>query len=190
MGQGAARIVVTIDPAERDAYAALASNGATAYLVRPARPVSALTPLFGPVATPEQIVDRLKGIHPAGQRPQPAAGLSVLLAEDNDINALLACTVLSKAGCDVTRARDGADAITKAKDALEAGRGLDLILMDIHMPEMDGIESAARMRDLYPDRTAPGAGRPPIVAQTANAFAEDRESYLAAGLDDYLAKPF
>lgn len=114
----------------------------------------------------------------------------MLLAEDNDINALLARTVLTKAGATVTHARDGEDAVAKAKAALGAEDGFDLILMDIQMPNVSGIESAARIGALYPGCTEPGVGRPPIVALTANAYAEDRESYLAAGLDDYLAKPF
>ncbi|ODS01078.1 hypothetical protein AUC68_11895 [Methyloceanibacter methanicus] len=125
---------------------------------------------------------RLKGAHPAGGRARPAAGLAILLAEDNDINALLARTVLEKAGATVSHARDGADAITKAKNALETGRGFDLVLMDIHMPDMDGMESAARIRALYVAGAEPGDGRPPIVALTANALAEDRAAYLAAGL--------
>jgi CheY-like chemotaxis protein len=62
--------------------------------------------------------------------------------------------------------------------------------MDIHMPDMDGVESARGIRALYHADARPADGRPPIVALTANAFAEDRASYLAAGLDDYLAKPF
>ncbi|HTP37873.1 MAG TPA: response regulator, partial [Methyloceanibacter sp.] len=70
------------------------------------------------------------------------------------------------------------------------GNGFDLVFMDIHMPDMDGVEAAQRIKELYPDAARPGAGRPPIVALTANAFAEDRAAYLAAGLDDYLAKPF
>jgi CheY-like chemotaxis protein len=58
------------------------------------------------------------------------------------------------------------------------------------MPDMDGVEAARGIRALYPDNARPGGGRPPIVALTANACAEDRAAYLAAGLDDYLAKPF
>jgi CheY-like chemotaxis protein len=116
----------------------------------------------------------------------------VLLAENNDINALLARTMLEKSGMHVVHARNGADAIARAHEALQrspAG-GFDLVLMDIHMPDMDGVEAARGMRGLYPEGASPGAGRPPIVALTADAFAEDRVSYLAAGLDDYLAKPF
>jgi CheY-like chemotaxis protein len=62
--------------------------------------------------------------------------------------------------------------------------------MDIHMPDIDGVEAARRIRALYPHDARPAEQRPPIVALTANAFAEDRETYLEAGLDDYLAKPF
>jgi CheY-like chemotaxis protein len=58
------------------------------------------------------------------------------------------------------------------------------------MPDMDGVEAARRIRELYAAGARPGAERPPIVALTANAFAGDRAAYLAAGLDDYLAKPF
>jgi CheY-like chemotaxis protein len=58
------------------------------------------------------------------------------------------------------------------------------------MPDMDGIEAAQHIRGLYPEGARASAGRPPIVALTANAFAEDRIAYLQAGLDDYLAKPF
>lgn len=187
-GQPETRVVVVIDPGERDAYAALADQGQTAFLVRPVRPVSALTRLFTPPEAPQKSVHRLGSGTAA--RAHAATGLSVLLAEDNDINALLARTVLMKAGATVTRARNGAEAISKAKDALGTGSGFDLILMDIHMPDVGGIEAAARIRALYPGSAEPGTGRPPIVALTANAYAEDRESYLAAGLDDYLAKPF
>lgn len=186
--QSEPRLVVVIDPGERDAYAGLADRGPTAFLVRPVRPISALTRLFAPLEATRKPVHRLGGGSPT--RTLPASGFSVLLAEDNDINALLARTVLVKAGASVTRVRDGAEAIANVKEALGTGAGIDLILMDIHMPNIGGIEAAARIRALYPGSAEPGNGRPPIVALTANAYAEDRDSYLAAGLDDYLAKPF
>ncbi|MGH6735429.1 MAG: ATP-binding protein [Methyloceanibacter sp.] len=188
------RAVVVIDPGERGDIPHFRAQGFNGYLVRPVRPLSALTQLFD-----EAGEDGAKRPGAAASSPSAAAGamdvaagLSVLLAEDNDINALLACTVLEKSGARVARARDGAEAIAKAAGecADGQGRGFDLVLMDIHMPDMDGVEAARRIRALYPDGARPGEGRPPIVALTANAFAEDRAAYLAAGLDDYLAKPF
>jgi CheY-like chemotaxis protein len=86
----------------------------------------------------------------------------------------------------------GAEAIARARNelTLSNGKGFDLVFMDIHMPDIDGLEAARRIKALYPKDARPGEGRPPIVALTANAFAEDRNAYLEAGLDDYLAKPF
>jgi CheY-like chemotaxis protein len=119
-----------------------------------------------------------------------AKGTSILLAEDNDINALLACTVLEKSGARVVRVRNGPEAVARAGNELAQGKGFDLVLMDIHMPDIDGVEAARRIRALYPQDARAGRERPPIVALTANAFAEDRDAYIEAGLDDYLAKPF
>jgi CheY-like chemotaxis protein len=183
------RAVVVIDPAERGDIGSLRGKGFDFYLMRPVRPLSLLTQLFGDAHPVGSAAAELQPHHTA-QLGMASAGLSVLLAEDNDINALLACTVLEKSGARVVRARNGAEAATRAQEALAQGQRFDLVLMDIHMPDMDGVEAAGRIRALYPDGALPGAGRPPIVALTANAFAEDRAAYLAAGLDDYLAKPF
>lgn len=195
-GHSKPRAVVTIDPSERDAYPALSALGFSGYLVRPVRPVSALTQLFCPWTEPareEAGHEPVQGADEASHQrrgARRAEGCSILLAEDNEINALLTRTVLEKAGASVVRAHNGAEAIAKAREALRAKRRFDLVLMDIHMPDMDGLEAAAHIRALYPEGARPGAGRPPIVALTASAFSEDRASYLAGGLDDYLAKPF
>jgi signal transduction histidine kinase/CheY-like chemotaxis protein len=187
------RAVVLIDPADRGDIPSFRADGFNFYLVRPVRPLSLLTQLFGdsdelPTMTAEEA---LRG-RPSFPAPPLGKGASILLAEDNDINALLACTVLERSGARVVRARNGAEAVAKARNELNQGngRGFDLVLMDIHMPDMDGIEAARRLKALYPDDARPAEGRPPIVALTANAFAEDRAAYLEAGLDDYLAKPF
>jgi PAS domain S-box-containing protein len=188
------RAVVIIDPAERGDLPSFRAQGFNGYLVRPIRPFSLLTQLF---AGPGQDPPRMKeAASPArvsvGSHAADGSGVSILLAEDNDINALLARTVLEKSGARVVRVRNGAEAIAAARNELSdsQGKGFDLVLMDIHMPDMDGVEAARRIRALYPEGARPAKGRPPIVALTANAFAEDRAAYLAAGLDDYLAKPF
>ena len=183
------RTVVVIDPAERGDIPSLRAQGFDFYLMRPVRPLSLLTQLFG---DPQAAGSAEAELAPLDRAPldMTRAGLSVLLAEDNDINALLACTVLEKAGARVVRARNGADAVARTQDALDGRQRFDLVLMDIHMPDMDGVEAARRIRALYPEGARAGESRPPIVALTANAFAEDRAAYLAAGLDDYLAKPF
>ncbi|MGA7457943.1 MAG: ATP-binding protein, partial [Methyloceanibacter sp.] len=188
------RTAVIIDPSERGDIPSFRAEDFNFYLVRPVRPFSLLNQLFGDLdETQPKSIDAATSVRRRTRASRAAAkGLSILLAEDNDINALLACTVLEKSGARVVRVRDGAEAIVKASAALGEtnGRGFDLIFMDIHMPDMDGIEAARRIRALYPDDAAPAHGRPPIVALTANAFAEDRAAYLEAGLDDYLAKPF
>jgi CheY-like chemotaxis protein len=100
--------------------------------------------------------------------------------------------MLEKSGARVVRVRNGAEAVARACNELGQGngKGFDLVFMDIHMPDIDGVEAARRIRALYPANARPAEERPPIVALTANAFAEDRDLYLEAGLDDYLAKPF
>jgi CheY-like chemotaxis protein len=187
-----AHAVVIVDPSERGEIGRFRALGFNGYLVRPVRPVSLLTQIFG--ASPEHRATMPDAPQPprAARRAARAGGISILLAEDNDINALLACTLLEKSGAHVVRARNGAQAIAAVRKVLtdSQGPGFDLVLMDIHMPDMDGVEAARRIRALYPDGAWPTVGRPPIVALTANAFAEDRAAYLKAGLDDYLAKPF
>jgi signal transduction histidine kinase/AmiR/NasT family two-component response regulator len=184
------RAVVLIDPAERGDIPSLRAGGFDFYLVRPVRPLSLLTQLFAN-GDQGQPTDAGVPVRDAMSLAE-VTGASILLAEDNDINALLACTVLEKSGARVVRVRNGAEAIARAGSELAqgSGKGFDLVLMDIHMPDIDGMEAARRIRALYPDDARPAAGRPPIVALTANAFAEDRAVYLEAGLDDYLAKPF
>jgi CheY-like chemotaxis protein len=107
------------------------------------------------------------------------AGLRVLVVEDNATNQLVARRILEQLGAAVTVADDGASGVAAARDG-----GFDLILMDVQMPGMDGLEAARRIRAL------PGvAGRAPIVALTANVMAHQRAAYRAAGMDGVAAKP-
>jgi PAS domain S-box-containing protein len=103
----------------------------------------------------------------------------ILLAEDNDINALLATTLLEAAGYQVTRAEDGARAVQAARDG-----DFGLILMDVQMPVLDGLQATRLIRSLGGARAAT-----PIVALTANAMRADRDACLGAGMDDFITKP-
>ena len=118
---------------------------------------------------------------PALAQPEGFRHLRVLLAEDNAVNALLASVLLKKVGHQVTHVVTG----RKALEALALNE-FDLILMDVQMPDMDGLEATAEIR-----RSEIRTGRHiAIVAFTAHAMAEDRKRFLAAGADGYLTKPF
>ncbi|RXS75185.1 transporter substrate-binding domain-containing protein [Blautia faecicola] len=111
-------------------------------------------------------------------------GLHVLLAEDNDLNAEIAVSLLEEQGMIVTRAADGKSVLAQFCHT-DPGT-FDLILMDIMMPEMNGYETTKAIRNL-PDR--PDGKKIPVIAMTANAFAEDVQAALDAGMDDHVAKP-
>jgi signal transduction histidine kinase/AmiR/NasT family two-component response regulator len=116
---------------------------------------------------------------PRGAAPQ--SSLQVLLVEDNPINQLLAEAILTNLGHKVETARDG-------REALEvfSTRPWDLVLMDIHMPVMSGLDATRHIRQLE----ASGLRHTPIIATTAGAMEADRAACLAAGMDDYIAKPY
>lgn len=111
-------------------------------------------------------------------------GLHVLLAEDNDLNAEIAAALLEEQGMIVTRTADGKSAL--AQFCNTAPGTFDLILMDIMMPEMNGYETTKAIRNLS---ERPDGKEIPIIAMTANAFAEDVQAALHAGMDDHVAKP-
>ncbi len=122
-----------------------------------------------------------------GEKPQPGTavapggGLSILLAEDNPVNQLLAVRVLENAGHRVRVAEDGAQAL----EALRRER-FDLVLMDVQMPVLGGLKATVELREA---ERAAGGRRTPVIAMTANAMQGDRERCLAAGMDDYISKP-
>jgi CheY-like chemotaxis protein len=115
----------------------------------------------------------------AGTRATLASGVKILLAEDDPINIMVARRFLERIGAEVTVAEDGARALL----ALEQGRFV-LALMDVQMPELDGLEVTRRHREHERAR----GGHLPIVALTAHSMKGDRERFLAAGMDDYLSK--
>jgi CheY-like chemotaxis protein len=105
--------------------------------------------------------------------------LRILLAEDNVVNQKLALRLLQQMGYRADVASNGIEAIESVER-----QTYDVVLMDVQMPEMDGLEASRRIVARLPH-----GGRPRIVAMTANAMAGDREMCLAAGMDDYLTKP-
>lgn len=103
----------------------------------------------------------------------------VLVAEDNLINQKIVQIMLQKAGCEVLAVDDG----NKAVEAVQT-RAVDLVLMDLHMPQLDGLQATKRIRNLDSH-----VREVPIVALTASAFTDDRDRCLAAGMNDFITKP-
>lgn len=172
------RAIVLLKPSERDLIARYRSAGFHGYLIKPLRRASLAERVLA--ASGAQLT-----MQPGPPPPPPEddrvaltrfSGIRVLLVEDNPVGALLASTLLKREGCAVETAASGHEAL----DALKRAR-YDLVFMDMRMPGMDG-PSAARAIRARGDET-------PIVALTANAFAEDRRACLEAGMDDHLVKP-
>ena len=150
-----------------------------AFLTKPVRR-SVLVARLGAAVTGETVAPDA-GARPAALQLELASDREthVLLAEDNEVNILLATTILRQLGLSVESVKTGRQAVEAA-----AERAFDLILMDVHMPEMDGMEATRLIRRL------PGpAGRLPIIAMTADAMKSDVEACFAAGMSDFVSKP-
>jgi CheY-like chemotaxis protein len=159
----------------------------TGYLIKPVRSASLLAVLAGMDADVEERTAPLK---PAAAPPTapdaPAVSLRVLVAEDNEINALLTRSLLEKLGHRPTVAGDGATALDLWQSAREGETPYDVVLMDINMPVMDGAEATRRMRAT---EDAEGGARSIVIALSASAMGDDRAACLAAGMDAFLVKP-
>jgi CheY-like chemotaxis protein/nitrogen-specific signal transduction histidine kinase len=173
------RRIVLLPPSARHELEALRAFGFGSYLIQPVREASLAAllsddaPALAPAAAPESA-------------PRAARSLSVLVAEDNEINALLIRALLSKLGHRPEGVTGGVAAVDAWAKAFERNDPYDLVLMDIHMPGLDGLAAAHRIRSLEIENAAV---RTPIIALTANAFPEDRQAALAAGMDAFLVKP-
>jgi signal transduction histidine kinase/CheY-like chemotaxis protein len=177
---GAPKSLVLFSPFERRAFGQTSLQGFDGWLVKPVRARS--------------LFDRLASeFAPSAGAPAPARvgararGMRALLAEDDDISAVIAQKGLRRLGFEVVRARDGEQATRLAGEAArgEAPR-FDVVLMDIKMPAIDGWQAARAIRRLEREI---GARRVALVALSANATPEDRRGGAAAGFDEFLAKP-
>jgi CheY-like chemotaxis protein len=172
---GGVPALILLAPEERRRIPSARTAGFAGYLIKPLRRISVAERLSALIDTASPGT-----ASPAPEDERAAAPLPiqarVLLTEDNPVNALLARTLLARAGCSVHWATSGESAI-----AVAAAAEFDLILMDVRMPGLDGVAATRRLR-------ARGVVAP-IVALTANAFDEDRRACLDAGMDDFLSKP-
>lgn len=167
--------IVLIAASEREYLEGYLAEGFSGYLIKPVRR--------------ESLLARLNATRAAGRVELPAnttlpavPPLNVLVAEDNDINAMLTIALLRKLGHNVEHVEDGQAALDRFFDA--GRRAIDVVLMDVRMPGLDGLEATRRLR-----RQQTGSERVPVIAITANAFGEDREACVAAGMDSVLVKP-
>ena len=153
-----------------------ASGEFDAQLAKPLRASQLYNALLRLVAADEEGAEPVEA---AADGKRETLSLRILLAEDNAVNQKVALRLLERLGY-------GADVVWNGLEVLEAleRRSYDVVLMDVQMPELDGLDASRRINERWPTGT-----RPRIIAMTANALPEDREACFAAGMDDYVAKP-
>ena len=156
-----------------------ANDTVAAFLVKPVKP-SSLHDTLATVLSGQAASVAVRSVGTGVDRDLGARHpLRILLAEDNPVNQKLALRLLERMGYRADLATNGLEAIAAIEGAL-----YDVVLMDVQMPELDGLEATRRIRHRWP-----GTAGPRIVAMTANAMEGDRESCIAAGMDDYISKP-
>ncbi len=175
----ARRLFLLFSPLERRAFGEEALRDFDGWLVKPVRIASLVA----------RLSQRPDGA-PKLSAPEPVRaleGFNVLVAEDNEVNALILSRHLGKLGATAIRARNGVEAVALARATLDGGAAaFDVIVMDLFMPELDGREATRRIREVEARARAP---RTPILALTASAQEEDERAARAAGVDAFLTKP-
>lgn len=178
---GVPRSLVLFSPFERRAFGQNTMREFDGWLVKPVRTGSLLQRLTDATPQVEPDVEESSVPEPSTQTFQ------ALIAEDNDINALIARKHLERLGAEVTHALDGVQAVEAVRACLAGERPpFTVVLMDIRMPNLDGIDATRRIRALEREF---GSTPMRILALTANAFDEDRRACLDAGIDEFLTKP-
>ncbi|NNU16115.1 response regulator [Parvularcula sp. ZS-1/3] len=178
LATSADRAIALLPTGKRDAVDHLREIGFPVYLTKPIRQRSFLRVLAGDdLSITQDELDRAE--RERKEEVKDVGPANILLAEDNDINAVLARAVVERGGHKLTVVGDGKQAVEAAAEG-----SFDIILMDMHMPVMGGLDAARAIRD------AETVSRVPIIALTANALQEDQDACLEAGMDDFLTKPF
>jgi PAS domain S-box-containing protein len=171
------KVIMLTSAGEPEDVAQCQALGIDAYLTKPVKQSELFDAIISVLSPRKQMPSR-------ASRPRKGSStrrrLKLLLAEDNPVNQMLATRILEKLGHDVTVVGNGREAVSKAQAS-----GFDLIIMDVQMPEMDGFEATAAIREW--EKTT--GKHIPIVAMTAHAMKGDRERCLAAGMDGYVSKP-
>ncbi|MCO5093400.1 ATP-binding protein [Bosea sp. (in: a-proteobacteria)] len=177
--------LILLSPQARRAFGSAQEAGFTGFLIKPVRARSLYERLESGV--PQAAPKAGRAMAPA-LPPPLGAGMTVLVAEDNEINALLATRTLERFGCTAVLARDGREALERVEDAFAGtAQPLALALLDVRMPAMTGLDCARAIRAL--EKRLGRAVPLPLLAVTANAAAADRAAAAAAGMDGCLAKP-
>lgn len=181
---------VLLRPEERRIYRGLMEDVRIGYLLKPTRRASLLQQLQASADIMKKPVNSLRKTAHRLRTAETGKTLRIMLVEDNQINMLLATKILKTAGHEVVHMVNGAEAICAVEDDLNTSGKIshDLILMDIFMPGIDGIEATVRIRELEVEHGV--SGRVPILALTANARNDDQMACTKAGMDGYLSKPF
>jgi len=172
------KIIILTSMGLRGDAARLESLGCSAYLLKPVKQQMLFDAVVAVLSHEKERQPSLITRHTLNEQRQP--GQRVLLAEDNAINQKLAVVLLQKAGYSVDAVETGAQALEKVQS-----NHYNAVLMDIQMPEMDGIEATQRIRKWEKGK----AQHIPIIAMTAHAMQGDRERFLETGMDDYVSKP-
>jgi two-component system, sensor histidine kinase and response regulator len=152
--------------------------GITTYLFKPIRKAELLSAILGVLGQEKEVAPAIVSGTPEPEKRR--AGLNILLAEDNQVNQMVATRLLEKMGHTITLAHNGLEVLSR----LESGC-FDLILMDVQMPQMDGFAAtkSIRMNEIKTGK------HQPIIAMTAHALKGDRERCVQAGMDGYVSKP-